>query len=314
MVANTVTALKGPLTSGDILAAMKHLPSAPRVLPRLKQLLSDGNAAVHEIVALIRFDAGISARVLRVSNSIYHSKGVQCLTIEEAVGRVGYDQVYQLVSYAVASQVLVRSLVIYGLEADELWRQSVAGALAAEQLAEHLGEDRDVSYTIGLLHCVGMVAIDEWALRHARHLRFPIRQFPLEATESEGVALGFTHAEAGGALLRSWGFPPAMAEPVRWQYTPQSAGDQSRMADLLFLAKWLRSAVCAGDPKAWPSLPDASYLQQLSLDPEQLEAMVAKVAARLEEVSSLLDTGSRKVSAGGLFPSEQWKRQESGAT
>ena len=63
----------------------------------------------------------------------------------------------------------------------------------------------------------------------------------LEATESEGVALGFTHAEAGGALLHRWGFPPAMAEPVRWQYTPQSAGNQSRMADLLFLAKWLRA-------------------------------------------------------------------------
>src|SRR6185369_15331136 len=116
-------------------------------------------------VALIRLDPGIAARVLQVANSAYFAKGVRCFTVDEAVNRVGYDQIYELVSYAVESQVLVRPLDVYRIEADELWKMSVAAALAAELLADRTGVNRESAYTVGLLHCVGMVAIDEWALR-----------------------------------------------------------------------------------------------------------------------------------------------------
>jgi HD-like signal output (HDOD) protein len=304
-------AMKSPqrlLTPDDIVGAVRHLPSAPKILPRLKRLLCDGNSAVHEIVALIRFDSGIVARVLQVSNSVYFGKGARCLTVEEAVSRVGFDQVYELVSYAVASQVLVRPLEVYGLEADELWKISVACALGAETVAEHTGQDPEMSYTIGLLHGVGMVAIDGWALQHARHLKLPTLAFPQEASASERAVLGFTQAEVGGALLREWGFAREMTEPVRWQYAPHGAGSEKRMADLLFAAKWLRSAVCAADPVDWPPLPDAACLQSLDLTPSQLENMVADVVVRLDEVSSLLDTGTSEVNAGGSFPSQEWIR------
>src|SRR3954466_12027381 len=119
----------GTVTPDDLVRELTHLPSAPKVLPRLKQLLTDGNSAMHEIVALVRLDPGIAARVLQTANSAYFSKGVRCVTVDEAVHRVGYDQVYELVSYAVASQVLVRPLEVYGIEADVLWKMSVAGAL-----------------------------------------------------------------------------------------------------------------------------------------------------------------------------------------
>ena len=98
-------------TADDIIRKLKDLPSAPKVLPRLKQLLSDGNSAIHEIVALVRFDPGIAARVLQMANSVYFNHtGVRCFTVDEAVQRVGFNEVYELVAYAVASQVLVRPL------------------------------------------------------------------------------------------------------------------------------------------------------------------------------------------------------------
>ena len=151
---------------------LEHLPTAPRVLPRLKQLLSDGNTAMHEVVEMVRFDPGIAARVLQFGNSAYFSSGLRCYTVEEAVNRVGYDQIYELVATAVASQVLVRPLDTYGMEADDLWENSIACALASESLAGRLGADRNIAYTIGLLHCIGMVAIDDWAMRHQPDLHF----------------------------------------------------------------------------------------------------------------------------------------------
>ncbi len=298
MIADLVTPAPRPLTPEDIAREVKNLPSAPRVLPKLKQLLCDGNSAMHDIVSLVRIDPGIAARVLQVANSAYFSKGMRCLTVSEAVNRVGYDQIYELVAYAVASQVLARPLEVYRLESDLLWKMSVAGALAAEGIADRTGQDRSVAYTIGLLHCVGMVAIDEWALRNRRGLVLTIESFPREATESERAELGFTQAEAGGALLGDWGFPESIIEPVRWQYAPSGAGGQLRMTALLAAAKWVRNAACG----QVPTLPTLAQLHPLGLTPAALKALAGEVAGRLAEVNLLLEDDTRRVPERPRFP------------
>ena len=278
------------LTPEQVVRELRHLPSAPKVLPHLKRLLSDGNSAMTEIVQLIRVDPGIAARVLQTANSAFYSKGTRCFTVEEAVHRVGYNQVYELVAYAVASQVLVRPLEAYGIEPDELWRSSVCCALAAEVLAGVTGEERDLAYTVGLLHSVGLLAIDEWVLRNHPGLRLANHGFPREACENERALLGFTQAEAGASLLRHWDFPLSMSEPVRWQYFPRSTAGHQRMACLLHAAKWVRSVACAPASAIPPPMPDAWLLQPLRLTTFQLERAVADVQIRLAAISSLLDS------------------------
>jgi HD-like signal output (HDOD) protein len=301
MLAEPPMQLTSPLTAEDLVLEVRHLPSAPRVLPRLKMLLVDGNSSMDEIVELIRLDLGIAARVLQVANSAYFSKGSRCFTVDEAVNRVGYAQVFELVSYAVASQVLVRPLVVYGVEADDLWRRSVACALAAETIALHTGQDRNVAYTNGLLHSVGMVAIDEWALRNMPGLFLRSAGFPREASESERALFGFTQADAGAALLRHWDFPREMTEPVRWQYAPRASAGQAKMACLLNVAKWLRASVCDAADGA-PPYPEVSQLNMLYLNPSILRGMSAGVRARLSEISSLLDVSEAGAGRRHRFP------------
>ena len=304
MIADLVMPATQVLTPEDIVREVKHLPSAPKVLPRLKQLLCDGNSAMHEIVELIRLDPGIAARVLRAANSAYFAKGVRCFTVDEAVNRVGYEQIYELVSYAVASQVLVRPLDVYAIEADDLWRMSVAGAISAEVLAGRTGQDRNIAYTVGLLHCVGMVAINEWALGSRRPLVLRVSSFPREATEGERLALGFTQAETGGALLQHWDFPLTISEPVRWQYAPGASASHVRMATLLLAAKWLRNAVCGERPPP----PEPAQLRAIGLGPAALQELAKSVAGRLAEVSSLLEKAAACVQTEQRFPAASWGR------
>lgn len=274
-------------TPEDVVRRLTHLPSAPRVLPRLKRLLSDSNSSLHEVVELIRLDPGIAARVLQVGNSAYYSQGLRCYTVDEAVHRVGYDQVYELVSNAVASEVLVRPLASYGIAADELWQSSVACAIAAESLADTLNVDRDIAYTIGLLHRVGMVAISDWVERTMRDFRFETRTLPLETCEQERQLLGFHNAEAGAALLRLWEFPPVMSEPVRWQYLPSATAAHGQLASLLALAKWACTAALS--PDEHPRTLDAALLRRIGSTAAQVHGCIGKVRARLSEISSLLD-------------------------
>ena len=122
--------------------SVKNIPSGPRILPRLQRLLADGNSSLEDIIAPIRLDQGIATRVLQVSNSPYYSKGTHCQTVEEAINRIGFRQVYTVVSNALCSESLVRPLKSYGLKAEDFWKLSVAGGLAAERLAVLAGEDR----------------------------------------------------------------------------------------------------------------------------------------------------------------------------
>lgn len=279
-----------PVSPDDIVRELRHLPSAPRVLPKLKRLLSDSNSSIYEIVAMVRLDPGIAARVLQIGNSAYYNHGLRCYTVDEAVLRVGYDRIYELVATAVASQVLVRPLSCYAMEADELWHSSVACAIAAERIADRLNLDRDIAYTIGLLHRVGLVAIGEWLERMDPTIRFVSAGLPLETCDAERRLLGFQNAEAASALLRLWELPAVMTEPVRWQYLPQATIAHGQLAALLNVAKWVRSTVLDG--RQTPPAPEAAVLRRLALAPAQLSRIVEEVRASLGAIGTLLEEGS----------------------
>ena len=277
-------------TPDEVVRQLQQIPAAPRVLPPLKRLLSDGNSSIHDVVTLIRLDPGIAARVLKIGNSAYYSHGQRCYTVEEAVHRVGYDNVYELVANAVASQVLVRPLDVYGIEADELWRMSAVGAMAAEAIAEHLQLDRDIAYTAGLLHGLGLVAIDVWAFLRHPELRFNSGPLPVETSEAERHTLGFDNAETGAALLRLWEFPAAMSEPIRWQYQPLAAGAHMKLSVALHLAKYLRTAVCTD--ALIITQPAADLLRCVGLNAATMEMLLARVQTELQSIRSLLEVES----------------------
>lgn len=298
----------GPvLAPAEIVRAVRHLPSAPKVLPRLKLLLRDGNSALDEIVSLVRLDPGLAMRVLQIANSPYFFTGARCMTVDEAVRRVGFDEIYSLVSYAVAAQVLNRPLVVYGIEPNELWARSVGCALAAEAIAEITHDDQAIAYTLGLLHGVGMIAIDEWALRVGQTVQLSMEPFPSEATKSELAELGFTQAEAGAALLKEWEFPTEIIDPVEYQYDPRAAVEHPKLAALLCAAKWIRSAVLPPRSAA-SSVPSPTILRPLGITAAKLKSLVPLVSHELTLVSTSLDEVDELPVDRQVFPAQTWRR------
>jgi HD-like signal output (HDOD) protein len=283
------------ITLNEVVRDLEHLPAAPRVLPKLKLLLSDGNTSMDSVVEMVRLDPGIAARVLQFGNSAYFSHGLRCYTVEEAVNRVGYSQIYELVATAVAVQVLDRPLRTYCMDADELWQNSIACALAAEELAEQLDLDRNIAYTVGLLHSIGMLAIDSWATRRRPDLRLELGLLPLEACEAERLELGFNQAEAGASLLRLWAFPQVMSEPIRWQYLPTGTAAHFKLSALLHCAKWIRTRVL--HPNVPAADPSQIVLKRLSIGRIQLSRFCEIVASRLRGINESLDTKEAKSSS-----------------
>lgn len=278
----------GAYRASEIVQALSQMPATPKVLPRLQQLLNDGNSSIYDIVGLVRLDPGIAARVLQIANSVYFGKGgARVTSVEDAVVRVGYDQIYELVSHAVASAIFTQPLFVYGIEAEDLWERAVSCALAAETIASLVGEDKSVAYTVGLLHGVGMLAINTWAMGHQPVLVFSNSGIAREYIDSERALVGLMQAEVGAELLDRWEFPSTITGPVRWQYSPNASMVHLRMAALLNLAKWVRADVCDeyGD---LPS-PDRYVMHPLRLSAMQIERVSSEVKIRMLAVRHLLE-------------------------
>ncbi|MFH1499130.1 MAG: HDOD domain-containing protein [Verrucomicrobiota bacterium] len=275
------------VTAFSLAQSLRYPPSAAKVLPLLKRLLGNLDTSIHQIADVVRLDPGIAARVLHAANSVMYCRGERCTSVAMAVNRIGFDNIYAMVSDAVAEQVLVLPLNAYSLEADEFWQRSVACAIAAERIAELCELDRNVAYTLGLLSGIGMVAIEHWARANQPSLAFFNRGVPRDHSDSENVLLGCTNAEVGAIVLQSWEFPPEMSAPVRWQYRPLESSDHRRLSLMLHCAKSVSHRACA-DSGARPVSPDDRVVASLRLRPSLLENVVAHVRSRLNDVERQL--------------------------
>jgi putative nucleotidyltransferase with HDIG domain len=269
---------------------MEQLPATPALLPRLLKLLKSDSASLGEVIELIKVEPSITAHMLQMGGSPYYrGKGARCENVEEAVNRVGFNEVYKFVSYAATAQLLMRPLESYGLTTVDTWRHSVSCALAAEHLADHTGVDRSIAYTAGLFHGVGMVAIDSWRHRQKMSFQFESTGLPEETTGSEKRALGFTHATVGAALLKHWEFPESIVEPVAWQYEPHESRTEPLLTCLLHVAKWLRDAAHIPEELPLPPNPDDWILETLGIASQSLETRLYQVREAFSEASKLLE-------------------------
>lgn len=277
-------------TPERLVAAMGQLPPMAQVLSRLQRLLSDTNSGLDDIAALIRLDPAMTTRVIQISNSAWFGRGGGCRTIEEAVNRVGFREVYHVVSVAASNAIVAQPLPVYGRDTLTMWRESIACAYAASAVAERLGEDTAAAYMSGLLHGIGRLAINKC-------LTGPDGQpakilsdagFPGDHSGAELAHFGFTQADVGAAMPRRWAFSVENIESVRHQYDPLRADEPyDRLAAVLYCARFLRSAACQEEP-AEESDETNEVFQFIRTDREELLAYLPTLQGQITRAMQIM--------------------------
>lgn len=198
----------------DIVARTGELPALPSTTARLLSLFDDETAGVDAVLAVIGYDASLSANLLKLCNSAYYGLRQQVGTVHEALGLLGNRTVISLAFATSLGDVLRGPLAGYRLDRDVLWRHSLAVAIGAAHFAEAAGgrELRERAFTAGLVHDIGKLLLNA-------PLKAKLQQLPQTAgldvlTRGEHELLGFDHAEAGAALAEAWNFPPALRSVI----------------------------------------------------------------------------------------------------
>ncbi|MBL9208844.1 MAG: HDOD domain-containing protein [Opitutaceae bacterium] len=249
----------------SLVKQLKDLPPAPKVLLTLRRLLAEHDTTIEAIAEVVNLEPGLSARVVRMANSAHFGGTTKVDSVKEGIQRVGLKGVQELVTYAVASQLVGQPLNAYAMSAQKLWLRAVACAMAAGALAERASVNREDAYTAGLMHGLGLLVIDRHATKQRRKGKFASSGYPLDFAPAERDWLGFSHAEAGAALLDAWDFPAPAAEAVRYQLEPEQAPVHRKLAMILATARWARSLFCVAEEKI-PELPSPHWLEEAEVD------------------------------------------------
>jgi HD-like signal output (HDOD) protein len=274
-------------TPEDLVLQLKTLPPSPKVLLRLQQMVGRDTTSVADLVAVIRLERALAARIVRTANSPVYTLGTPCATIEESVQRLGFGEVHRLALLVAGSEALSQPLPAYGVDPREIWRETVACAVAAEHIARLVGGDEQLAYTTGLMHSVGMLVINAWAQTIAPGTVLAWQDATEEWTHAERELLGYDQADAGAALLRSWDFSAPVIEAVRCQYAPQCASQPRQLACILAAARWLRALIGAPAGAAIAP-PNKMMLLALKVNEAQLRECAPEVEQLVQRARQML--------------------------
>lgn len=277
----------------DYLNRVKNLPPAPRVLPELLALLREENVDTSRVVAVISLDPGLTANVLQLCNSAYFAASTPADDLHEAVTRLGFRQVYQLVAALVGGRAMSPAQKGYGIDKGELWKHSVAAAVAAQSVARHLDDPESTVYTATLLHDIGKIVLSEALEQQYDRLVADTRDRQQSLLETEKAILGVHHAEVGGRLLARWRLPANLVDAVTHHHAPLDAGPHARLAAHVYLGNMIAHSMgmgCGCLPFAMRGRDE--ILDLLGLSADELPRFMIQTFEQLATIDTLFRVGS----------------------
>ncbi|MBW3541008.1 MAG: diguanylate cyclase [Planctomycetes bacterium] len=272
-----------------------QLPTLPAVAVRLLELARDPEAEVRDVVAAIKADPAITARIIKTANSSFFALRSPVTSIERAVPLLGTTAVTSLaLSFSVVDAAVVK--VPLAEHYRQYWRQSVVQAIAADALdADNTGLGGSEQFLAGLLVDLGRLAMlrsipnEYGALLDA--LATSDATEPLH--ERERRELGIDHIEVGLKLQERWKLPRRLADALEMHHASPEvlAGlEKHENADVM---RAVAMGAAAGDyfctPRVAPALERMQMLgaRLFGFDQAQLTAYLERVKAGVDEVGEM---------------------------
>ena len=193
-----------------MLSNFEELPTIPDILFHILKILDDPDSGASDLAEVVRLDAPLTARILRLANSPYYSVRGDMADIHRCIAVLGYRTIRQVaICVSVATSVVSAAARAKGrLDYRELWRHSVATGAIAKHLADMAGYPASEEvFTAGLLHDLGKFVLEIYSPSSYGQVISSRKEKSQSLIEVERDAFGFDHAVLGEAFGFSWRFP-----------------------------------------------------------------------------------------------------------
>jgi len=259
-----------------IMAQVKSFPGMPVTAAKLLKMLDNPDSTAAEIEEVLRYDAGLTANILKLTNSAYFGIPSKVSSVRQAIMMLGWKRLLQLVMTMCMSTVMKKPIVGYDLPQGALWRHSVAVSVAAEAVVKALKiPEAEEVFTAALLHDVGKLVLGGFVKNDMDQIKAMVAK-GIAFEVAEYMVIGTDHAEIGANILKKWDFPQDLVNAVNWHHDPETCENHCTLSDIGF----------GRDTEGARIEPSPSVTDRLGLEPVDIEVLVEQT---LEGVNKLSD-------------------------
>lgn len=211
--------------------AIESIPLLSPSASRLLQVNADPESSLEDVIAIVRYDGALTARVLRVVNSAAFGLVHPVESVERAVSYLGGWMVVTIALGDSADRLFQNPLDGYEGERGALWRHDLFAAFSAREITRfaRMPIPAETVFTAALLHDVGKSVISDYLIGSPGRLLQEISEKnAADYSAAERQLVGMDHAEVGYELARAWGFSEILQKAIRYHHRPQEAEDAIR--------------------------------------------------------------------------------------
>lgn len=216
------------------------LPSLATIESALKELLNSDQRYTSQIAEIIRRDPSLTARLLRLVNSVHYGITKPVKDIEEAVFYLGMRQIRQL---AMVTPIIEDFKTFSGQSRVEwrgFWQHCIGTALMTRDVLDLVQSQKvESDYVAGLIHDVGKIAMASVFPDHFAEIYIYRTEAEMDLMELEREVLGLDHAELGALYLQKQGLPEMYIEIIEFHHQPELAPNHGLIAAAVQVADLL---------------------------------------------------------------------------
>ncbi|MGD2098075.1 MAG: HDOD domain-containing protein [Desulfobacterales bacterium] len=264
---------------------IEAFPGMPTTAAKLLPLLEDSDSTAAEIESILKYDPGLTANILKLTNSAYFGIPTRISSVRQAIVLLGWKRLLQVVMTICMSPLMNKTIPGYDLPRGALWHHSIAVSVAAEVLVNALKiPDADEVFTAALLHDVGKLILGGFVKEDIEQIEDMVSK-GITFDVAESMVLGTNHAEIGGQILDKWSFPSELVSAVQWHHDPEACEESCNLSDIVHVANTM--GIMTGYGKIDQDLAAEHFstvADRLGLAPENLEEMAQQTAARVKRL------------------------------
>ena len=271
------------------MAQVKSFPGMPATAAKLMKMLEDTESTAAQIEEVLRYDAGLTANILKLTNSAYFGIPSKVSSVKQAITMLGWKRLLQLVMTMCMSTVMKKPVAGYDLSQGELWRHSVAVSVAAEAVVKALKiPQAEEVFTAALLHDVGKLVLGGFVKDDIEQIEaMVIKGIPFEVAEY--IVIGTDHAEIGARILKKWDFPANLVNAVGWHHDPETCENYCTLSDIVHIADTIGLRIGFGRGQSGIEVePSVSVTDRLGLEPVDIEVLTEQTLAGVNKLSDHL--------------------------
>ncbi|MBI9044030.1 MAG: HDOD domain-containing protein [Anaerolineaceae bacterium] len=263
----------------------------PASVTRILNILEGEEASAEEVGDLLGHDQALAANVLQAANSAYLGYGPSCTNLSDAVMRLGFGRIRTLVLGVAAAGSLSGSLKGYRMGSGELWKHSISTAYVAQWLSKR---NRSIppedAYVAGLLHDMGKLLLDQFALADYARLFDLVQNYGLTFFQVEQKLFGINHAQVGSMMANKWNFPQPLVSAIEFHHSPTGKKDNI-LASIVNVA----NAIAPADEETTKRLGkreiNEKALHSLKIEPDQIDS----IKEELNQYFTMITNGSKNL-------------------